>query len=355
MSTVVSLSRRIPFPVLAASICFCQIGATPTPLRILDKTPVASLPLNLKGFRAIPGEAGFYLQTGPGAYIAVGLDGQTHSALDVAKVPASDSIKPGDLYTTDLAPDPRGGVIAPVVWDDASKKSRAGILRFDENGDYEALIPLDAEFNPAHAAEFSSAGGFLVTGYDEEGKIHVALFDSRGRMLIPQVLKFGNTDATPGTPENGQTEQPDRQPAIEAGLIQLASGDDDAVYLFNPSSGRKVIRIRPDGQSSEIVLPKPVYLQDASTLPLDMLVSHGNLYLCEAVLDKGQKPEDAMELKRFALSVYDRYTGTLNASFQIDSTFGATLVAASPREFHFLDAKVVAGQGLSFSIIRAAP
>jgi len=355
MSTVVSLSRCIPFPILAASICLGQIGATPTPLRILDKTPVAFLPLNLKGFRAIPGEGEFYLQTGPGTYIAVGLDGQTHSALDVAKVPASDSIKPGDLYTTDLAPDPHGGAIAPVVWEDASKKSRAGILRFDEDGDYEALIALDAEFNPAHVAEFSSAGGFVVTGYDEGGKIHVALFDSRGRMLVPEVLRFGNTDASPNKPKNGQSEQSDTRSEIEAGLIQMASGDDDAVYLFNPSSGRKVIRIRPDGHSSEIALPKPAFLEGINTPPLDMLISHGNLYLCEAILDEGQRPKDATELKRFALSVYDRYTGALNASFQIDSTFGATPVGASPREFHFLDAKVVPGQGLSFSIIRAAP
>ena len=86
-----------------------------------------------------------------------------------------------------------------------------------------------------------------------------------------------------------------------------------------------------------------------------LYVSHSNLYLCEAILDKGHVAGDAMVLKRFALSVYDRFSGTLDGSFEIDNTFGASPVALSPREFHFLNAKVVPGQGLIFSIIRAAP
>jgi hypothetical protein len=58
-------------------------------------------------------------------------------------------------------------------------------------------------------------------------------------------------------------------------------------------------------------------------------------------------------LKHFALSVYDRYDGTLNATYRMDIAFGATPVSLSPREFYFLKAKVLPGGALSFSLIRA--
>ncbi len=86
-----------------------------------------------------------------------------------------------------------------------------------------------------------------------------------------------------------------------------------------------------------------------------MYVSHSSLYLYEAILDKGQKTEEVTELKRFAISVYDRYSGTLNASFRVDSGSGLIPVALSPKEFHLLDAKVLPGGELSFSLIRSGP
>jgi len=348
-------SHFLTLAVLAGSACFGQAGVQLTPLRVLESTPIPSLQISSMGLRAIAGDGEFYVQTGSGKYAAVDLKGETHVALDISNVPATDSMNPGDLFVVDLAPAPRGGVIAAVWWNETPKAQRAGILRFDEHGDFSSLLWLDAAFTPTHLAEFSSAGDFLVTGYDEHSKVHVALFNSRGTMVIPQVLPYGGAEDTSGKKSAGQAEQPNDKSIREASLIQLVSGDDNAVYFYNPSLGRKVIRIQPSGQSTEIALPSPPFLEGEGTLPLQMYISHSSLYLYEAILEKGQKTEEVTELKRFAISVYDRYNGILNASFRVDSGSGLIPVALSPREFHFLDAKVLPGGDLSFSLVRSGP
>ncbi len=355
MPLPVKLSCLLTLVALAVPACFGQTGTEPTSLRILEETPIPSLQIRSKCFRAVAGDGEFYVQTGAGKYTAVDLEGQTRIALDVSMVPATDSMKPEDLFVVDLAQDPRGGVIAPVWWNETPKKTRTGILRFDEHGDYNGLIWLDAGFTPTHVAEFNFAGDFLVTGYDPHSNVYVALFNSHGKMVIPQVLPHSNVNAAEGKQTTGQVERPSDQSIREASLIQLASGDDDAVYLYNPSWGRKVIRIQPSGHSTEIALPNPALQEGESALPLEMFVSHSNLYLHEAILNKGQKTDEVTELKRFAISVYDRYTGTLNASFRTESGFGATPVALSPREFYFLAAKVLPGGAWNFSILRAGP
>ncbi|MGP8251878.1 MAG: hypothetical protein ACLQHF_07570 [Terracidiphilus sp.] len=347
-------SRFLAVVVLVVPACFGQTGPQLTPLRILEETPIPTLQVSSMGLRAVAGDGEFYVQTGLGKYTAVDLEGETHVALDISKVPATDSMNPQDLFVVDLAQAPRGGVIAVVWWNETPKAQRAGVLRFDEHGDFSSLLWLDAAFIPTHVAEFSSAGDFLVTGYDEHSKVHVALVNSRGTMVIPQVLPYGDAEVASGNKAPGQAGQPSDQSIREASLIQLVSGDDNAVYLYNPSFGRKVIRIQPSGQSTEIALPPP-FPEGESTLPLQMYVSHSSLYLYEAILDKGQKTEEVTELKRFAISVYDRYSGTLNASFRVDSGSGLIPVALSPKEFHLLDAKVLPGGELSFSLIRSGP
>jgi hypothetical protein len=369
MAAMGQLIRYLPLFFLAASVCFGQAGTAPatvpaseptaltepapvpTPLRILEEIPLPSLHIERSYWRSVAGNQEFYVQTDPGKYTAVDLKGQTHTALDVSLVPATDSMNPSDLFVIDLAQDPRGGVIAPVLWNETPNKTRAGILRFDEHGDYNELIWLDTELIPTHVAEFSSSGDYLVTGYDPYGQVHVALFNFQGKMVIPQVFSYGNTEDVAGKQTAGQADRPSDQSVLKASLIQMASGDDDAVYLFNPASGRKVIRVQPSGKWTEIDLPKPASLE--GTLPLAMFVSHSSLYLDEAILDKGQKLEGVSVLKHFALSVYDRYDGTLNATYRMDIAFGATPVSLSPREFYFLKAKVLPGGALSFSLIRA--
>lgn len=354
MYPAIKRSRFLTLVLLAMPACFGQAGTQLTPLRVLEETPIPSLQISSMGLRAIAGDGEFYVQTGSGKYTAVDLKGETYVALDISMVPATDSMNPADLFVVDLAQTPRGGVIAPVWWNETLKTQRAGILRFDAHGDYNGLTWLDAAFTPTHVAEFSSAGDFLVTGYDEHSKVHVALFNSHGTMVIPQVLPNGSVDTGSGKQAPGQAAQPGDQSIREASLIQLVSGDDNSVYLYNPSFARKVIRIQPSGQSTEIALPDP-FLEGEGTLPLQMFISHSSLYLYEAILDKGQKTDEVTELKRFAISVYDRYNGTLNSSFRVDSASALIPVALAPKEFHFLDAKVLPGGELSFSLVRSGP
>jgi hypothetical protein len=354
------------FLSLSASTCFGQDGAAPTPLRVLEEIPVTSLQLNGNGFRVTMGKSEFYIETGAGRYVAVDLEGRSRTALDLAKIPATDFGKSSELFVVDLSPEPRGGVNALVLSTRtkeatntslAKEEQRFGIVCFDDHGEFDELIPLDTgpDFNPTHVGEFSSGKEFLIAGYGEHGRVFLSIFGNRGELLIPHLhpTKYPALDAD--KQRNTDDTKPTARGAVAAGIIQLAAGDDDAVYLFDPSRGRQALRIRPDGISEDITLPEPSYSKDLSTQPLGFYVSHSNLYISEAILDKGQAAGDAMELKRFGLSVYDRYTGALTASFEIDKTYGATPVALSPREFHFLNAKVAARQGLSFSIIRTAP
>ena len=345
----------LPFLILAAAACQGQPGEAPVTLRVLDETPVTSLPHDIRGYRTVAGEGEFYFQALAGNYLAISLKGEVRVALDLSKVPASNSIRPDGLFLVDLAPAPRGGVLAITTWTDASRESQYGLLRFDEDGDYDDLIPLDTGFTPAHVAEFSSSGGFLLSGYDDSGKTRLALLDTRGKVLVPEVLRSSSSNAS-GRSGSAEAKKPGAQTAaVKSGVMQLASGDDDAVYVFDPSWGRKAIRVRSGGQFTEMALPQPAFLKNTSTMPLQMLISHGSLYLCEAILDTGKKPGDAMELRRFTISVYDRYSGALAAFYRVDSAFGSTPVAAYPREFFFLHARNVPGQGLNFSIVRMAP
>ncbi len=349
-------ARIFAVAVLMTPACFAQSGIVPTPLRIVEETPLPALVSNLKGWRVSVGDGEFFVQTGDKKYAAVDSDGQVRTALDVSMVPATDSMNPRDLFLLDVTQDPRGGVIAPVWWNEASrKKMRSGILRFAENGDYNSLLWLDAGFLATHVAEFSSSGDFLVTGYDDHGKTYTALFDFQGKMLIPHVLSLGPTEEPARKQASPQTEKSIQESALDASLIQLASGDDDAVYVYDPSKGRKVFRVLPSGKSTEIALPKPTFLERANSFPLEMFVSHSSIYLNEAILKAGQKTEKVTELKRFGISVYDRYTGELSSAFQIDGTYGGTPVALSPKEFSFLNVKVSPGGMLNFSIIRARP
>ena len=153
MAAMGQLIRYLPLFFLAASVCFGQAGTAPatvpaseptaltepapvpTPLRILEEIPLPSLHIERSYWRSVAGNQEFYVQTDPGKYTAVDLKGQTHTALDVSLVPATDSMNPSDLFVIDLAQDPRGGVIAPVLWNETPNKTRAGILRFDEHGD----------------------------------------------------------------------------------------------------------------------------------------------------------------------------------------------------------------------------
>lgn len=337
---------------LAATVpaCLGQAGTVAVPLRILDEKPVPSLHLESLGWRAMAGEGDFYVETRPGNYTAVDLKGQTRSALDMAKVPASDGWDPADLHATDLSRDPRGGVLAPVLWAPKAGPEKHGVVRFDDKGDYDSLIWLDAKFFPTHVAKFSSSGDYLVTGYDDKGTVYVSLFDVRGKLLIPQVLSPDSKAAAPAKPGSHSA---NAEAVQEASLIQIASGDDDAVYLFDRSRGRKVLRIQPSGNFTELALPPPILKDGESTMPMAMLVSHSSIYLYEAVLDKGQDIQDVVELKRFALSVYDGYTGTLNASFRDLASIGGMLVSVAPQEFYFLKSTPDAGGTVAFSLVHA--
>ncbi|MGC9223938.1 MAG: hypothetical protein ACP5E2_08430 [Terracidiphilus sp.] len=354
--------------LLAAGACFGQDGSAPVPLRILDETPMPSNLIQTPYLRVYPGGTSdgrefFYVQTAPGKFATVGFDGTSHTALDVSLVPSSGAMNPKDLFVVDLSGDPRGGVIAPVVWNPNPGTTQAGLLRFDQDGDFRDLIWLDtnADFTPTHAAAFSSGQGFLVAGYDEHG-ILVSLFDYQGKKVRTIALPgVGGVEAAKSPPKQEQhrpgTSAPQSSVRIafarSASFIEMASSEDNAVYVFNPSSGRSLFRIRPEGQYTEIKLAQPQAEKGANTMPLGLFVSHSNIYLDEAILGAGQKASDYIgQLKRFLISVYSQNDGALEQSFLDDTGFGALPVSLSPREFYFLKMKDNEGGMPTFSLIR---
>lgn len=345
---------------LATSASFGQVLSAP--LHVMDQTSIPSLQLHSAGFRAVMGLDGFYVQTGPTKYMAVNLDGQVHTALDTSRVEATNDMDPASLFVIDVSPSPRGGLIAPVVWTERApadqkppqkSKQRFGILRFDQDGDYDDLIEINVPFRLRHVAEFSSSGGFLVTGVGDDGTLHAAVLDNRGQIVVPQVSLWGKARPPVGKRTADETQQAMTKAAIEAGEMQVISGDDDAVYLYDPALGSKVARVASSGKISQIALAAAPLPNGATALPLALYISHSTLYLDEALIEG--KPATATELKHFLLCVYDNSAGALKASYKIDSSYGAVPVALSPREFYFLDAKVGYGSKVNFSIVKVSP
>ena len=162
--------------LLFALGCLKGLGQTESslvPLRTIDDTQIESFHLNANGFGEIAGDQAFYVEATPRRYLAIDLDRQTHPALDLDMIPATDVMSPKDLYLVDVAPDPRGGVLGTLSWSETPTKSRTGVVRFDRDGDYEGLVWLDTDLTVTHAVAFSSSGNFLVVGYDDHWKIKV--------------------------------------------------------------------------------------------------------------------------------------------------------------------------------------
>jgi len=261
-----------------------------------------------------------------------------------------------DLHVIDISPDSRSGALAPVIWEQKNGKSKPGVLRFDSRGSFSGLAWLASDIFPAHVASFSSTGDMLVAGYDDKGTVHLSIFDVYGKLLISQIATDPVSPATT-EPDAAKAEARNEQATLEASQIQLAGGDDDAVYLFNASAGRKVLRVTPNGKTSQLSLIEPALRPgDGKLLPLNFFVSHSSIYLHEAILKAGEeagRSGQAVTLQHFAISVYDRYTGAMQESYRIDGDFAGNLAAASPREFYFLKSQVIGAGALRFSLVRA--
>jgi len=348
-------------------VCMGQTGAPQVPvppiaLSVLSRTELSGLRINRAGWRPVLGEGHFYVQTGAGKYVSVDLDGEIRPGLDIANVPRPSGMGPHDiLRIPDMAQDPRGGAIAPLAWYDASSGAvaKAGIARFDDHGNYDSTVWLDTVLYVLHVAKFSSSGNYLVAGYDDHIKFQLSLFDFRGRLLVASVLAGvidGDSPHVTGAAEEPQTGNAISNATADAAFLQLASGDDDAVYLFKPSWGRRVIRVASSGKCSEIPLPKPWFSAGDSGLPTAMYVSHNSVYLFEGVVSSAQQADvgagKPTEIKRISISVYDIHDGSLSASFRDDGALGGILVSVAPRQFYFLKAEQQPGGALDFWLVR---
>lgn len=239
-------------------------------------------------------------------------------------------------------------MIAAVVWTPDDHTQKPGILVFNPDGSFNRLTFIEGTLFPTHVAEFSSGAGYVVTGYDEQGAIYQALVASEGKILKPDVLRDREGSPASKDPTEGSTPAP-----LNAALIQLVSGDDDAVYLFNAAKGRRVYRIRSDGTFTVTDLEASASPTGEKTLILGMFISHSSLYLHEALIDESKKNEQVMTLNRFLLTVYDRSSGALQHRYLNDAGFGGNPVAMAPREFYFLKTKALPDGALDFSLIRA--
>lgn len=328
-----------------------QMHADAPPLQLHQDGEVQlnCIHLDSGGWRTYPGQHEFYVQEALDRYVAISLKGECRSALNMAEVQGSSALKPSDLHIVDLSERERGGVIAPVVWTPDEHTQKPGILVFNSDASFNRLIFLEGGLFPTHVAEFSSGSGYIVSGYNDRGAIYQALVTSEGKILKADVLR--DTDETKPPKESSDSSAA----PMNAALVQLASGDDDAVYLYNAAKGRRVYRIRSDGTFTVIHLETSAPPPGEKTLILGMFISHSSIYLHEALIDETKKNEEIMTLNRFLLSVYDRYSGTLRERYLNDAAFGGNPVTMAPREFFFVKSKALPDGALQFSLIQAAP
>jgi hypothetical protein len=339
-----AVSQRQPSPLQVNS------DARPIQMHLDAEIHLNCIHLDSGRWRTYPGQDEFYVQEELDRYVAVSLKGECRPALNMALVQGGNSLKPSDLHIVDLADRERGGVIAVVVRSPDDHTQKPGILVFNPDGSFNRLTFIEGAFFPTHVAEFSSGAVYVVTGYDEKGAIYQALVTSEGRILKPDVLRDREGPPTAKDPAESSSPAP-----MNAALIQLVSGDDDAVYLYNAARGKRAYRIRSDGTFTVTDLEASAPPPGEKTLILGMFISHRGLYLHEALIDESEKTEQVMTLNRFLLTVYDRYSGALQYTYLNDAAFGGNPMAMAPREFYFLKSKALPDGALDFSLVRAVP
>ena len=339
---------------LASSACYAQDHIVPIEIQSFQESPVPSLQISGGGFRIVSGNNKFYVQTGEGRFVSIDLHGTTQTAMDLSAIPPTDSLDMKYLYMVDMTPDSRGNVLALAMYDKSPDRARAGVARFNSDGTFDDLIWLgfDPYFHVTHIAQFSSSGEFLVNGYDDHGHTKLVLCSGEGAVVVPDVLA-----ETPSISPDAE-KKPKKDPVGDAGAqekaarLQLVSGEDNTIYVFDESVGQKVGRITDRGKVTWIPLAG---LPSNSAFPLEMLVTQSNLYLSLADLPSDKDSLAAHVLNKFSIFSFDRYDGTLLATYQVEKSFGAFPLVSSPRDLFFLNPSVQSSGGVSFSIMEARP
>jgi len=322
------------------------------PLRITDQTQIDSLHINARAIGEWAGEKVFYFESGPGKYVSVDLDGETHKALDLASIPVTEVKNPQQLSLMDLVSASHGDLLATVISFESKTTSRTALVEFNSDGEYDKLVWLDTDLTVTHAVEFNPSGNFLVVGYDDQYQMKVALFDFRGFLMKEQVVAYADKEgAVPKGVGKAAQREFKNHVMVETGSTKMASAPDDSVYIYNQVWGHKILRVASDGSAKEISLGGV----QRTTVPMHLVVSSSYIYLSEALLDEGRKPETGGVMKRSLVSVYDRYTGSLYASYEIKDALGMVFLPVSPREFYFPKLTVPPGGAVGVSLIREEP
>lgn len=357
-------NRALFFSFGSLLSCTLLAQSSVTNLQIRDESPLPGLQTGAMSYRTIPGLDEFYVQTGPNKYMAVDLSGHVHTALDTLSVPPTFSQRSTDFAVIDLSPVPGRGVVAPVMWrnlpamggePDAAAGFRWGVLSFDEDGHYKELVEisthLKSHISPVRIAEFDRSGGYLLLGYDDQGKLLLYLLDSSGNVVRNDLLPTWAKQVD--TKDSATAAQDDRlnQAAVTAANIQLVSDDTNSIYAYSPDWGGKIVKFQPGGESSQMQLGSNSKTK-SHVFSLAMLVTHDSIVIDQAPVEgaAGQ----ANELKHFTLNVYSKTTGELLRQYSIDENYGGSPVAFSSAGAYFLRAKVAMG-ALSFSLINAEP
>lgn len=352
MTQRIGLVVLFVFVALGSALCSGQVESEIVPLRITDKTQIDSLHINARAIGEWAGEDVFYVESEPGRYVSVDLDAETHKALDLASIPVTEVKNPQELSLMDLVPAPHGGVLATVMSFESKTKPRVALVEFNSDGDYDRLVWLDTDLTITHAVEFNPSGNFIVVGYDGQYRMKVALFDFRGFLVKDQVVSYADKEgAFPKGAEKAVQREFESHVMFEAGSTRMASAPDDSVYVYNQVWGHKILRVQSDGSVKEMTLGGI----KRNTVPMHLVVSSSYIYLSEALLDQGQKPEAGGALKRFLVSVYDRSSGSLYASYETMDALGICFLPASPREFYFLKLTVPPGGAVNVSLVREVP
>lgn len=323
------------------------------PLRVTGETQISSLHINARSFREAAGDNRFYIESEPGKFVSIDVDGDTHKSFDLASIPITIVKSPHDLHLVDISAGSHGSILATVWWAESPTSLRTGLVRFDSDGDYDKLIWLDTDLTVTHAVEFGTSGNFVVTGYTDKYQTKLALFDSRGFLLKDQLSPYADKgDPVPnGAGDPAAQDEFKNHVMWETGVMQLARASDDSVYVYNPGWDHKILRIQPNGKMDQINLGG----KERNAVPMHMVVSTGYIYLSEAILDEGQKPDAAMAMKNFSVSVYDRYQGTLDESYTVKDALGFVFLPVSTRLFYFPKLTVPPGGAVNVSLIREEP
>lgn len=205
------------------------------------------------------GQIQFRYDTVDNGVSSISADGRKTWWAGLEQVPDLLNRKVARAWLADFAPTDDGGVYLLMYRAFGTERAPQAVARFDGDGVFVSLIPLDEAFDPnfdGRTLALFPDGKFLLAGYDRPSfKPVTALFGSDGQFLKLVSLPGDVRPISKGRQSTSSNVLTDAAREVELSAAQ--SADDGNVYLTRLSPQGPVYVISPAGTARKVDLRPP--------------------------------------------------------------------------------------------------